>query len=193
MTSTVLHIDASARAEGSVSRRLSAEVAARFPGAEILRRDLAGGLPVLDAAWIGANVTPANGRTPSQREALALSDELVSELERADVVVIGLPIYNFGIPAALKTWVDLVARAGVTFRYTENGPEGLLTGKRAIVVLASGGTEVGSDIDFASGYLRHFLGFLGITAVEIIAADRLAVDADASVGQAHRRIEALAA
>ncbi len=88
-------------------------------------------------------------------------------MQAADTLVIGLPIYNFGVPAALKAWVDQVARAGVTFRYTETGPKGLLTGKRAIIAVASGGTEAGSDVDFATGYIRHVLGFIGITDVHL--------------------------
>ena len=95
--------------------------------------------------------------------------------------MIGLPIYNFGVPATLKAWVDQVARAGVTFRYTEHGPEGLLQGKRAIVAVASGGTEAGSEIDFATGYIRHMLAFIGITEVQFVTADRLMLDAEASL------------
>jgi FMN-dependent NADH-azoreductase len=127
-------------------------------------------------------------RSAAQRAALAESDALVAELAAADLLVIGVPIYNFGVPAALKAWVDMVARARLTFRYTENGPEGLLRGKRAYLVVASGGTAVGSEIDFATGYLRHVLGFLGIEDVQIIAADRGSLrgerDAvDAALGQ----------
>jgi FMN-dependent NADH-azoreductase len=116
----------------------------------------------LDTDWVTANFTPPEERGEAERAALAESDALVAELKAADVLVIGVPIYNFGIPAALKAWVDLVARARVTFRYTEQGPVGLLTGKRAYLAVASGGTPVGSAIDFATGYLRHVLGFLGI-------------------------------
>ena len=114
-------------------------------------------------------------------------------IEAADTLVIGLPIYNFAVPSAFKAWVDLVARAGVTFRYTENGPEGLLKGKRAILAVASGGTEVGSDHDFATGYARHMLGFMGITDVSVVAADRLMIDPDASHKTANDQIENLAA
>ena len=117
----------------------------------------------------------------------------MAELKAADVVVIGMPVYNFGIPAALKAWVDLIARARVTFRYAESGPEGLLTGKRAIVVAASGGTPVDSEIDFATPYLRHALGFVGITDVEVVAADRLMLDPEASLERADRAVLALAA
>jgi FMN-dependent NADH-azoreductase len=108
------------------------------------------------------------------------------------VLVIGAPIYNFAPPAALKLWIDQIARARETFRYTETGPVGLLTGKRAVIVTASGGTAVGSEIDFATGYLRHILGFVGVTDVEIIAADRTMAD-DGSVERARSAIAALAA
>lgn len=193
MTRSILRIDASARREGSVSRDLADRIIARFPDARIISRDLAPGLPLIDETWIGANFTPADERSADQRDVLALSDRLIAELDAADTLVIGLPIYNFGVPAALKAWVDQVARAGVTFRYTANGPEGLLTGKRAIVAVASGGTEAGSEIDFATGYIRHVLGFIGITDVEFVTADRLALDAEGTLRSAHGQIEALAA
>ncbi len=192
MTQTVLHIDSSARIAGSTSRQLSAELVNRL-GGEVIRRDLTQAIPQIDEAWVNANFTPADTRTDAQREKLALSDTLVAEAQRADTIVIGLPIYNFGVPAALKAWVDQMARAGLTFRYTENGPQGLLEGKRAIIVVASGGTQVGSDIDFATGYMRHVLGFIGITDVEIVAADRLMVDQDKALESARSSIEAIAA
>ncbi|WP_420396818.1 FMN-dependent NADH-azoreductase [Nioella sp.] len=191
MTSSILRIDASARRDGSVSRDLSDRIIARFPGAAVTTRDLAPGLPLIDETWVGANFTPEADRSDEQRATLALSDELIAELKDADTLVIGLPIYNFGVPATLKAWVDLVARAGVTFRYTEAGPEGLLTGKRAIVAVASGGTEAGSEIDFATGYIRHVLGFIGITDVTFVTADRLALDMDATLNAAHSQIDAL--
>ncbi|MEQ8367502.1 MAG: NAD(P)H-dependent oxidoreductase, partial [Roseicyclus sp.] len=138
-----------------------------------------------------ANFTPADARSDDQKAKLALSDDLVAELKAADTIVIGLPIYNFGVPAALKAWVDQVARAGVTFQYSEYGPKGLLDGKRAIVVVASGGTEAGSDIDFATGYIRHVLAFIGITEVDFVAADRMMIDADATLKSANAQVEAL--
>lgn len=107
--------------------------------------------------------------------------------------MIATPIYNFAVPAALKAWIDLIARAGVTFKYTENGPVGLLTGKRAIIVLASGGTQSGSEIDFATPYLKHVLGFIGIHDVDIIAADQLGAGADEKLAAASEAIERLAA
>jgi len=110
---------------------------------------------------------------------LAHSDELIAELEAADTIVIGVPVYNFAIPAALKAWVDQIARARRTFRYTETGPEGLLKGKKAYLVVASGGVPVGSDYDFATGYLRHVLGFVGITDVTVIEAGQQMMDGEA--------------
>ena len=109
------------------------------------------------------------------------------------MLVIGVPVYNFGIPTNLKAWVDMICRAGITFRYTEAGPEGLVTGKRAILVAATGGTPVGSEIDFATNYMRHILGFIGITDVQVVAADRLSVDAEGSIAAAKEQVAALAA
>ncbi|MBF9048964.1 FMN-dependent NADH-azoreductase [Roseobacter sp. HKCCD9010] len=191
MTHSILRIDASARRDGSVSRDLSDRIIARFAEADVTARDLAEGLPLIDEDWVGANFTPAEQRTDEQKAKLALSDTLIEEIKAADTLIIGLPIYNFGVPAALKAWVDLVARAGVTFQYTEQGPKGLLEGKRAVVAVASGGTEAGSAIDFATGYIRHVLGFIGIHDVEFVTADRLMVDADASMQTALAQLDAL--
>ncbi|KUP91866.1 FMN-dependent NADH-azoreductase [Tritonibacter horizontis] len=193
MAQTVLHIDSSARLSGSTSRDLTAQVVERLGAKQVIRRDLATPLPMLDEAWIGANFTPADQRTDDQKATLALSDTLVAELQAADTIVLGAPIYNFTVPTNLKAWIDLVARAGVTFRYTEAGPEGLLTGKRVVLVIASGGTEAGSDIDFACRYLRHMLGFIGLTEVELVAADQQMVDAEGSAKKAQDAIAALAA
>ncbi len=172
----VLRVDASARHEGSVTRNLAdlmlSELDQRVPGLSLVRRDVAAGLPFVNAAWVGANMTEPDARDAAQRQALAISDALVAEVMAADVLVIATPIYNFGVPASLKAWVDQVARARLTFRYTEHGPQGLLTGKKAYVLMATGGTEVGSAIDFATPWLKFVLGFLGITDVEVIAADR---------------------
>lgn len=193
MTSTVLHIDSSARSENSVTRSLSAEITARLSPEHVIRRDLAAPLPLLDEAWVGANFTPADQRSDAQKALLAQSDALISELKQADTIVIGTPIYNFSVPSTLKAWIDLVARVGVTFRYTETGPIGLLEGKRAIIAVASGGTQAGSDIDFATTYLRHVLGFIGITDVALVAADQLSKDAEGSMARAKSAIEGLAA
>lgn len=188
----VLRVDASARAEGSVSRRLADlmldTLGERVPELALVRRDVAPGLPLVDAAWVDANLTEPEARTAAQRQALAKSDELVGELMAADVLVIATPIYNFGVPASLKAWIDQVARARLTFRYTEYGPEGLLTGKKAYILAASGGTEVGSAIDFATPWLKFVLGFLGIADVEVIAADRGMARGDAARHAATERI-----
>ena len=189
----ILHIDASARTEGSVSRDLSAQIIARFNGAEVTYRDLNNSLPHVTGDWVGATFTPADARTEAQKDTLALSGTLVDELEAADIIVIGVPIYNFSVPASLKAWIDLISRVGRTFQYTENGPQGLIANKRAILAVASGGTQVGSDIDFAVPYLTHVLGFIGVTNVEVIAADALAQDAEAKLKSAHSAISAIAA
>jgi len=193
MTGTILHIDASARLSGSTSRTLSRQVLDHLGADKVIRRDLATPLPLITEDWIGANFTPADQRSDEQRQILALSDSLVDEIARADTLVIGLPIYNFSVPASFKAWIDLVARVGLTFAYTETGPKGLLTGKRAIIAVASGGTTVGSDADFATGYVRHVLGFIGITDVTLIAADAMMIDAEAALAAANNAIEALAA
>lgn len=189
----ILRIDASARRQNSISRDLTDQIVEKLSPETVTTRDLAQGIALLDEAWIGANFTPAVDRTAEQAQTLAPSDALVAELKAADTLVIGLPIYNFGLPAALKAWIDQVARVGVTFRYTEAGPEGLLTGKRAIIALASGGTEAGSAIDFATGYIRHLLGFIGITDVTFVTADRMALDPEATLAGARQQVAALAA
>ncbi len=191
----VLEVAASGRNEGSVSRMLSADLLGaleeRHGSIELTRRDLSKGLQFVNEAWINANFTAPEERSAEQRAALAESDALVAELKAADVVVIGAPIYNFGVPAALKAWIDMVARARLTFRYTENGPEGLLEGKQAYVVIASGGVPVDSAVDFATPYLRHALAFIGITSVEVIAAERLNSIAEESIDAARVRIAEL--
>ena len=187
MTHTVLKVLASPRGEASVSRQLADAVVARLGADRVLTRDVSAGVPVVDGAWIGAAFGGAD-KTP-----LATSEELVAEVMAADHIVIATPIWNFGVPAALKAWVDQIARAGVTFRYTEAGPVGLMAGRKATVVISSGGTESGSAIDFATPYLRHVLGFIGITDVSVVAADRLMLDAEGSMARAHAAIDALAA
>ncbi|MDH4055467.1 MAG: NAD(P)H-dependent oxidoreductase [Gammaproteobacteria bacterium] len=191
----ILEISASGRHKGSVSRDLSENLVAaledRYGAVRLKRRDLATGVPFVDEAWIEANFTPDEERSARHRETLAYSDELVNELKEADVLVLGVPVYNFSIPAALKAWIDMVARARLTFRYTENGPRGLLTGKKAYLVVATGGVPVGSAVDFATPYLRHALSFIGITDVEVIAADRLNSDRENSIDRARAQIAEL--
>ncbi|MBC7143300.1 MAG: NAD(P)H-dependent oxidoreductase, partial [Rhodobacteraceae bacterium] len=152
----ILRIESSIKGEASVSRKLTDRLLARLiaahPGAEVTERDLSQGVPAIDGAWIGAIFTPADQRTPDQAKIAAYSDTLLDEVKAADLLVIALPVYNFGVPAQLKSWIDHLARKGETFTYTDKGPEGLLKNKRAIVALSSDGTKIGSEIDFASGY-----------------------------------------
>lgn len=189
---TILHIDSSARFQGSVTRDLSNAIVAKL-GQDVIRRDLSDPLPHITETWVAANFTPADERTAAQRETLALSETLVAELESADTIVIGVPLYNFGIPASLKAWIDLVARAGRTFKYTAEGPVGLLQNKRAVLAISTGGVAVGSEVDFATGYLKHVLGFLGISNVDVVAADRVVVNGEAAITTAKAQIQDLAA
>ncbi|MHA7818032.1 MAG: FMN-dependent NADH-azoreductase [Erythrobacter sp.] len=196
--SNILHITASIRSdEESISRKLGNQLIERLAegGATIITRDLAANdLPYVSAERFAANLTPAEERTSEQAELAAIGDTLIAELQAADTIVIASPIYNFGVPATLKAWADLVARAGTTFKYTETGPVGLLEGKTAYIAVASGGTQVGSEIDFMSSWLTHFLGFLGITDVHVVAADGLmGPQADAKIAAAKQRITQLAA
>lgn len=189
----VLRIDSSARRGTSVSRSLADELVdglrSRYPAVEQTVRDLAGEpLPYVNEAWIGARNAHADDLGAEQRSALEISDTLVRELIATDVIVIAAPVYNFGVPAALKAWIDLAARPGLTFRYTAAGPEGLLQGKRAFLVITSGGTAVGGAEDFVSGYLRHVLGFLGVRDVETIAADGLMLGGSAPIVAARERM-----
>ena len=189
-TLNILELNASGRHGDSVSRMLSAEVVGaieeRLANAAIVRRDLAAGIGFVNNAWIDAAFASGDA---AAAPGLAESDALIAELKAADVLVIGTPIYNFSIPAALKAWFDQVARASVTFRYTQDGPVGLLEGKKAYVVVASGGVPVGSPVDFATPYLRHMLGFLGISDIEFIAADSLSSRGDEAIEAARTDID----
>lgn len=177
----VLRVDSSPKSDSSVTRgladRLIETLQDRAGGIRVTRRDT-NDLPYLDEVWAGATFTDPAERSAEQNQALAVSDTLVSELQEADVVVIGAPMYNFGVTATLKTWIDQITRARVTFQYTENGPQGLLEGKKVIVVTASGGTPIGSAMDFATPYLKHVLGFVGLTDVTLVEAGQGLSDAE---------------
>ncbi|MSU88265.1 FMN-dependent NADH-azoreductase [Rhodobacteraceae bacterium 2CG4] len=183
MSKTLL-IQSSARHDASVTRQL-AEKLAEGLGDPVTVRDVSVGLPFVTEDWISARDAGTGGAV------MQVSNELIDELRAHDAIVIAVPVYNFAIPATLKAWIDQVARAGETFRYTADGPEGLLTGKRAYLVVASGGMPVGSAWDHATPYLRHVLGFIGITDVEIVAADALGNDADKTLEAANAHIDAL--
>ena len=202
----VLQINSSLHGADAQSSRLASEFVAalqRAPGRNgdgavtVTVRDLAlEPVPHLTAERFRALSSPASERTVDQQRVVAESDELVGQLQRADVVVLGLPMYNFGIPSSLKAYFDHVARAGVTFRYTASGPEGLLKGKKAFVFATRGGRYAGTDADLQSAYVRQFLGFIGIRDVEFVYAEGLALGDEprsAAVAEAVSRIHQLAA
>ncbi|AIU88696.1 FMN-dependent NADH-azoreductase [Pectobacterium odoriferum] len=174
--SKVLVLKSSILAGYSQSNQLAdhftAEWQSAHPNDSITVRDLAAQpIPVLDGELVGALRPSDAALTPRQQEALKLSDDLIAELQAHDVIVIAAPMYNFNIPTQLKNYFDLVARAGVTFRYTEQGPEGLVKGKRAIVLTSRGGIHKGTPTDLLEPYLRVFLGFLGLTDLEFVFAE----------------------
>jgi FMN-dependent NADH-azoreductase len=179
----VLYINSSVRQTGSLSRQLSAEFIAKWqaahPSDTIVERDLAASpVPHLTEQMMGAFFTPAGQRNAEQASIVKTSDTLVAELQGADMVVIGAPMYNFSVSSALKAWIDHVARAGVTFKYGETGPVGLLTGKKVIVFTASGGvysSGPGAAFDHLASYLRAVLGFLGMTDVQFVQAEGVAM------------------
>ena len=192
----LLRVDSSGRYEGSSTRALTDSLiealASGVGPLDVTRRDLAKGMPHVDESWIQANFTDAEERSDEQIERLQFSDNLVTEIQTADIVVIGVPIYNFGIPAKLKAWVDMIARARLTFRYTENGPEGLMKGKKAYLVVASGGVAVDSELDFATPYMRQALRFIGITDIEVIGAEQQMSRGEETVASALTKIAEVA-
>ena len=176
----ILQINSSARTDGSRSTQLATSVVARLhaadPAAALVVRDLGRAPhPALDEAALQALFAPPEARTPDQAARVALDDALIAELKAADVVVIGVPMYNFGVPAQLKHWIDAIARARVTFAYTEQGPVGLLTGKTVYVALTRGGLYRDTAADTQVPYLKMVLGFLGMTDVRFVYAEGLAM------------------
>lgn len=190
----ILQINASARSEGAQSTRLANIIVERLrtdnPHAGLIVRDLARAPhPVLDEPALQALFTEPEARTPEQRARVALDDALIAEIQAADTVVLGVPMYNFGVSAQLKNWLDAIARARVTFRYTENGPEGLLKDKTVYVALARGGKYRDTAADSQVPYLKMILGFLGMTDVRFIYAEGLAMGPE-SVDKAFAEAEA---
>jgi FMN-dependent NADH-azoreductase len=187
-TCSILRIGSSARHASSLTRRLGDEVIRRLrrahPGAVLRTRELAGSVDLIDERWVQANLTDPAARRAQQRSALAGSDRLLQELDAADVIVLTTPVYNFSIPAALKAWIDMICRARLSFRYTPDGPVGLLRDRPAYLVMASGGTAFSGPADFACGYLRHVLAFIGLHDVRVVQAERTGQDAAASVAAA---------
>jgi FMN-dependent NADH-azoreductase len=193
----ILQIKASVLGANSASSRLADEFIAQFPRAEVVERDLAAGpVPHLDGARVAAFFTKPDQRTADQKAFVAYSDALIDELRSADVIVLGLPMYNFGVPSQLKAWFDHIARAGETFKYTDKGAVGLLTGKKAYVFAARGGVYAGTANDFETPFVRQFLGFLGITDVQFVYAEGLALGEESrnnSIAAAHAGARRLAA
>lgn len=196
-TRNILQINSSLNGENSQSSRLAARFVAAQNGARVTVRDLAAEpVPHLDGARFGAFIAKPEERTAEQEAVVAYSDALIAELKRADVIVLGLPLYNFGVPSQLKSWIDHVARAGQTFRYTATGPEGLLKGKKAYVFATRGGVYAGTALDTQTSYVRDFLAFIGITDVEFVYAEGLAISDESregALGKAREQIDRLAA
>jgi FMN-dependent NADH-azoreductase len=178
---TLLQINASLNKGNGQSSLLANQFVAAFhkrrPEAKIVVRDVAAAEPVphLNAERFGAFITKPEERSAAERAVVAYSDTLINELKEADVIVLGLPMYNFGVPSQLKAYFDHIARAGVTFKYTEKGPVGLLTGKKVYVFAARGGLYAGTPMDTQTSYVRDFLRFLGMADVEFVYAEGLAI------------------
>jgi FMN-dependent NADH-azoreductase len=198
---TLLQINASIHADQGQSSQLASQFvqafARRHPDTRIVRRDLAGEpVPHLSAERFAAFLSKPGARSRAEDDVVAYSDALIAELKRADVIVLGLPMYNFGVPSQLKSYFDHIARAGETFRYSATGPVGLLTGKKAYVFAARGGLYAGSALDTQTTYVRNFLNFVGIADVEFVYAEGLAISAEskaAGLARATAEIERLAA
>ncbi len=198
---TLLQINASIFSNHGQSTRLADEFVAAWrasnPGAKVIVRNLAEEtVPHLDAERFGAFLAKPGERSVEQQAVVEYSDALIDELKRADVLVLGLPMYNFGVPSTLKAYIDHIARAGATFKYTEKGPVGLLTGKKAYVFATRGGLYAGTPLDTQTAYVRDMLRFLGIDDVEFVYAEGLAIGEApkaTALSKALRAIERLAA
>lgn len=179
----ILQVNASIRGSASASTRLANSIVARLrtlaPAAEHEVRELSE-QPILDGAALGALFTPADARTAEQAARVAIDDATIAQVQAADVIVLGVPMYNFGVPVQLKAWIDAICRAQVTFRYTANGPEGLLTGKKVFVALARGGLYRDTPADSQVPYLKAVLGFLGMQDVHFIHAEGLSMGEEAA-------------
>jgi FMN-dependent NADH-azoreductase len=190
MTS-VLHISSSARGDESATRSLGDPLAAGLAGDDgvVIERDLTAAVPLLTAE-VGSNLGAPTG-TADAAGVLAVSDTLIVELKATDALVIGCPVYNFGPPAALKAWADLVAREGHTFARGETGLRGIVEDRPAYIVAASGGVPIGSDFDLATPWLKMFLGFLGITSVTVVDAGGIMMDPEGVMAAAHEQVAEL--
>ena len=190
----ILQINSSARSTGSESTRLADSIVARHlashPGAQVVRRDLAvTPHPVLDEAALGALFTPADQRTPEQAARVALDDALIAQVQAADVIVIGSPMYNFGVTVQLKSWFDAISRAGVTFSYTATGPVGHLSGKKVYLAMTRGGFHQENGHDVQTHHLKTFFGFLGIGDLTFVYSEGMGMGPEA-VARAHAQAAA---
>jgi FMN-dependent NADH-azoreductase len=177
--STLLHIDSSPLYGRSVSRQLTGAFVTQWKSShadgKVVYRDLnATQIPPVSAEWVGAAYTPEAARTLQQKELLTLSDSLVAELEQADEYIFGVPMHNFGVPSVLKLWIDQIARVGRTFSYGEGGPKGLIIGKKATFIIATGGIYDAqtqrASFNFVEPYLRSVFGFLGVKDATFLTA-----------------------
>ncbi len=192
MKKHILRIDASANVSASNSRKLGDRLIAQLSQQDdiaVTRRDLNQQISLIDEDWVTANFTALEQRTEAQKQKLEFSDQLINELRQADRIVLTTPMYNFGIPASLKAWIDLICRAGVTFQYSSDGPVGLLRDKSVDIIVTTGGVPLHSPMDFISDYLKQVFGFIGIRQINFIAADQMNIDADASFNKALDQIE----
>ena len=189
----ILRLDASASINTSNSKKLGDELIDRLlalhPDAIVRQRDLNQDIGFIDENWVAANFTPVDQRSEAQHQRLAFSDKLIDEIKQADFIVLTTPMYNFGIPATLKSWIDLISRAGVTFRYTADGPVGLIKGKHVDIVITTGGVPLQSPVDFVTDYLKQVFRFIGIEDINIISAEAMSVDADNSYQKALDQIK----
>ena len=187
----IYQIDSSARKKGSTSRALAKKLLEKIkkPGDEFIYRDLDDEMLFVSGLTESGMKIPENEQTEQHKKMFELSDKLVTELKESDVIIISVPIYNFGPPATLKAWSDLAARVKETFKYTEDGRRiGLLQNKQVYLVITSGGTKVNSEEDFLTPWLIHVLNFFGIKKIDIIAADQMALDYEKSVKEAEEQI-----
>jgi FMN-dependent NADH-azoreductase len=189
----LLLVNSSARQQDSVTRRFANELIEALQqqhgDINIRERDVTRDMPFVDEHWVNANFTAAEQRTAEDKLALAYSDSLVNELEETDILIIAAPVYNYSVPASLKAWIDQISRVGRTFNFTSEGSFGKLKNKKAYVIMATGGLKLGSDIDFASGFLCHILNFIGIEDVSFLSAEGLMMDSEQGLQQIRSQID----
>lgn len=195
MSKTLLAVTASVQQESSISRELVNDLISQLTENgqfdTVVERDLSkNDAELLTASHVGAFYTPAEERSDDQVKVLTQSDLYLSELKNADALIIGTPMYNFSVPAVLKAWIDLICRVGESFRYTENGPEGLLGIEKAYLVVATGGAPIDSPMDFVVPYLKQIAKFIGVKEVEVIAADQTGAHREQAIAQAKEKIAA---